>query len=65
MRMAIWQTAGLWPWSWCMQTGTSGQVSTAASMMWRRKASPAYLRAPALACMITGAPTSAAAVMMA
>ena len=37
----------------------------AAKIWWRRKASPAYLRAPAEACMITGASSSAAASMMA
>jgi hypothetical protein len=37
----------------------------AASIKWRRKNSPVYLRAPAEACMMTGAPTSAAASMMA
>ena len=32
----------------------SGYVSTAASTSWRRNGSPAYLRAPAEACRITG-----------
>ncbi len=54
-------TAGLWPWSWCITSGTSGQVSIAAWIRCLMKASPAYFRAPALACRITGAPTSAAA----
>ena len=37
----------------------------AAEIKWRKNASPAYLRAPADACMMTGEPTSSAAIMMA
>ena len=59
------QTPGSEPWSWCMTTGTSGYSSSAASMRWRRKGSPAYFRAPAEPCMITGLSTSWAACMMA
>ncbi len=47
-------TAGLAPWSWCITMGSFGYVSSAASMRWRRNASPAYLRAPAEAWRITG-----------
>ena len=56
--MAPWHTSGLWPWSWCITSGMCGQVSMAAWIRCLMKASPAYLRAPALACRITGAPTS-------
>ena len=47
-------TAGLAPWSWCITIGMSGYISTAASTILRRNGSPAYLRAPAEACRITG-----------
>ena len=63
--MALWQTAGLWPWSWCITSGTFGHDSIAASIRCLMKGSPAYLRAPALAWRMTGAPTSSAAVMTA
>ena len=63
--MAPLQTSGLWPWSWCITSGTCGQLSMAAWMRCLMKGSPAYLRAPALACRMTGAPTSAAAVITA
>ena len=43
----------------------SGYISTAASTMWRRKGSPAYLRAPAEACRITGLSVATAACMIA
>ena len=64
-RMDRWHTAGLAPWSWCMTTGMCGQVSTAASIRWRRNGSPAYFRAPAEPCRITGLSHSCAAPMMA
>ncbi|CFN71724.1 Uncharacterised protein [Bordetella pertussis] len=48
-----------------MTTGMWGYDSTAAWMRYFRKPSPAYLRAPAEACMITGLSVSAAASMMA
>jgi hypothetical protein len=34
--IALWQVAGLLPWSRCMQTGICGYSSTAAIMRWRR-----------------------------
>jgi hypothetical protein len=63
--MERWHTAGLVPWSWCITTGISGNSSMAARIRWRRKGAPAYLRAPAEACTITGLSVSAAASMMA
>ena len=64
LRIDFWHTAGLDPWSWCMAMGMSGHVSTAASTRWRRNASPAYVRAPADPCRMTGLSTCAAASMM-
>ena len=43
-RIDCWHTAAAVPWSWCVTTGMSGCVSTAASIIWRRQASPADLR---------------------
>jgi len=64
-RIAAWHTAGLAPWSWCSTTGICGYDSTAACTILRRKASPAYLRAPAEACRITGLEAASAACMIA
>ena len=64
-RIDCWQTAGLAPWSWCSTMGMSGYVSTAACTSWRRNGSPAYLRAPAEPCRITGLSVSSAACMIA
>ena len=63
--MAPLHTSGLWPWSWCITSGMCGHDSTAAWIRCLMKGSPAYLRAPALACRMTGAPTSSAAVITA
>ncbi len=65
LRIDCWQTAGEVPWSWCRQTGMSGYCSMAASTSLRRKGSPAYLRAPAEACRMTGLLQASAACMMA
>ncbi len=64
-RIERWHTAGLAPWSWCSTMGICGHVSTAASTMWRRKASPVYFRAPAEAWRMTGLSHSCAASMIA
>ena len=64
-RIDCWHTAGEAPWSWCSTTGRSGCDSTAASTMCRRYGSPAYLRAPAEACRMTGLSVACAASMMA
>ena len=64
-RIERWHTTGLAPWSWCIATGMAGYCSTAACTMWRRNASPAYLRAPAEPCRITGLSVSSAACMIA
>ena len=64
-RMDCMHTAGLAPWSWCITMGMSGYISTAASTILRRKGSPAYLRAPAEACRITGLSVLSGACMMA
>src|SRR4030095_11766649 len=44
-----------------MTSGTFGQLSSAASIRCLMNGSPAYLRAPALACRMTRAPASAGA----
>ncbi len=36
LSMALWQVAGLLPWSWCMTIGIFGYSSAAASIRWRR-----------------------------
>ena len=64
-RIERWHTAGLAPWSWCSATGMCGYISTAASTMWRRNGSPAYFRAPAEPCRITGLSVASAACMIA
>ncbi|MNT11370.1 hypothetical protein D3C72_1462450 [compost metagenome] len=63
--MAPSQTLTLVPWSWCITIGMCGYISAAAWIRCLMKASPAYLRAPALACRMTGAPVSLAASMTA
>ena len=64
-RIDAWHTRGEAPWSWCMHTGMCGYCSSAASTSLRRNGSPAYLRAPAEACRITGLAQASAACMMA
>src|SRR3989344_2334332 len=48
-----------------MTTGMCAHSSIAARIRWRRNGAPAYLRAPAEACTITGLSVSAAASMIA
>lgn len=63
--MARRHTAGEAPWSWCTQIGRSGYASTAACSRWRRNGSPAYLRAPAEICTMTGLAVAWAAARIA
>ena len=60
-----WQVEAELPWSKCMHTGMCGNSSIAAKIMCFKKFDPAYLRAPAEACTITGLSDASAACIMA